>query len=121
MSIAVPLKLPYNAIGRSAHVEYMLSFGGYNQRKKISQYSQIFSQTHVNSALVGSLQSLDGNHRRWTDKDITKTQQHNRLISIETLTGESVARMIPALFLFGAVKFYLAGVFEGGKGQQPKL
>lgn len=76
---------------------------------------------HMNSALAGSLQSLDGNHRRWTDKDMTKTQQHNRLISIETIAGESVARMIPALFLFGSVKFYLAGVFEGGKGQQPKL
>lgn len=108
----------------------MLSFGEYNQRKKRDQYCnyilvsrcfQIFLQTHMNSALAGSLQSLDGNHRRWTDKDMTKTQQHNRLISIETLAGESVARMIPALFLFGSVKFYLAGVFEGGKGQQPKL
>lgn len=102
----------------------MVSFGEYNQRKKRGQYCnyilvsrcfQIFSQTHMISALIRSLQSLDGNHRRWMHKDITKTQQHNRLISIETLGGESFARMIPALFLFGAVKFYLAGVFEGGK------
>lgn len=39
-----------------------------------------------------------------------------------SLAGDSAARMIPALFLFGSVKFYLAGVLERGKERkQQKL